>query len=112
VNQEPSYDIVQTAANGGHLEAVVKLVEAGASWRLPRGQPRVDGVTLLYVPEILQTRHRPVLQVGCRGLQHSRPGYVLVGVGCLQQGTGCRVTTAAKLHCLHCESLCIVGLHH
>jgi hypothetical protein len=44
MDKDPSYDIVQTAANSGHLEAVVKLVEAGASWRLPRGQALVDGI--------------------------------------------------------------------
>jgi hypothetical protein len=30
------YSLVQAAAHQGQYEAVVKLVEAGANWRLPR----------------------------------------------------------------------------
>jgi hypothetical protein len=32
-----SYNVVQTAANNAHLDAALRLVELGASWRLPRG---------------------------------------------------------------------------
>jgi hypothetical protein len=53
VNEYTGYDIVQTAANGGQFEAVVKLVEAGASWRLGRGQSKVMAGSIYYVPEML-----------------------------------------------------------
>ncbi|WIA19922.1 hypothetical protein OEZ85_005812 [Tetradesmus obliquus] len=53
INEQTGYDIVQNTANAGQFEAVVKLVEAGASWRLSRGQPRVVRGNLWYVPEIL-----------------------------------------------------------
>jgi hypothetical protein len=51
--EDNGYDIVQLAAVHGRLEAVVKLVEAGASWRLAPGQERVVKGALMYVPEIL-----------------------------------------------------------
>ncbi|WIA40215.1 hypothetical protein OEZ86_013600 [Tetradesmus obliquus] len=53
INEQTGYDIVQNTANAGQFEAVVKLVEAGASWRLSRGQRRVVRGNLWYVPEIL-----------------------------------------------------------
>jgi hypothetical protein len=57
VNEHTGYDIVQTAANAGQFEAVIKLVEAGASWRLAKGQPRVMGGSVFYVPEILRLKN-------------------------------------------------------
>ncbi|KAF6261828.1 ankyrin repeat-containing domain protein [Scenedesmus sp. NREL 46B-D3] len=62
INEHTGYDMVQNAANGGQFEAVVKLVEAGASWRLARGHPRVIGGSLWYVPEILSIQ-KPGLKV-------------------------------------------------
>ncbi|KAF6261819.1 ankyrin repeat-containing domain protein [Scenedesmus sp. NREL 46B-D3] len=53
VDNDTGYDLVQSAANAGQFEAVVKLVEAGASWRLARGQQRVVNGSIFYVPEIL-----------------------------------------------------------
>jgi hypothetical protein len=53
INTNTGYNIVQTAANVGQFEAVVKLVEAGASWRLQRGQARVVGHTVMYVPDLI-----------------------------------------------------------
>jgi hypothetical protein len=32
-----SYNAVQSAVNSAHLDAALRLVELGASWRLPRG---------------------------------------------------------------------------
>lgn len=46
------YDLVQTAANGADTEAVVKLVEAGANWKLPVGK-RIQAGLVFYAPEIL-----------------------------------------------------------
>ncbi|WIA41848.1 hypothetical protein OEZ86_009174 [Tetradesmus obliquus] len=57
------YDLVQAAANAGQFEAVVKLVEAGASWRLARGQPRIKDGIVYYVPEMLCI-NKPGLKVG------------------------------------------------
>lgn len=57
LSETTGYDLVQTAANAGRLESVVKLVEAGASWRLARGQPRALGC-VSYVPEILMLNCR------------------------------------------------------
>lgn len=48
-----NYSIVQTAANNGHLEAVVKLVEAGASWRVARGVSQCHTV-----PQILVAKNK------------------------------------------------------
>jgi hypothetical protein len=56
------YDIVQNTASGGQFEAVVKLVEAGASWRLARGQWNLGG-SVYYVPDILSAQ-KPGLKVG------------------------------------------------
>jgi phosphoglycerol transferase MdoB-like AlkP superfamily enzyme len=56
VNEHTGYDMVQNAANLGQFEAVVKLVEAGASWRLPKGHPRVVEGAIWYVPEILSVQ--------------------------------------------------------
>jgi hypothetical protein len=56
VNEHTGYDMVQNAANAGQFEAVVKLVEAGASWRLPKGHPRVVQGAIWYVPEILSVQ--------------------------------------------------------
>ncbi|WIA41847.1 hypothetical protein OEZ86_009173 [Tetradesmus obliquus] len=53
VDEDTDYDLVQSAANAGQFEAVVKLVEAGASWRLARGQQRLMAGYCFYVPEIL-----------------------------------------------------------
>jgi hypothetical protein len=53
LDEDTEYDLVQTAANNGQFEAVVKLVEAGASWRLQRGQQRLMGGFVYYVPEML-----------------------------------------------------------
>ncbi|KAF6261822.1 hypothetical protein COO60DRAFT_1678960 [Scenedesmus sp. NREL 46B-D3] len=48
--------LVQLAASAGQFEAVVKLVEAGASWRLAASTDRaVDGAAL-YVPDILSSK--------------------------------------------------------
>jgi hypothetical protein len=71
VNEYTGYDMVQNAANVGQFEAVVKLVEAGASWRLPKGHPCVGANGLVfYVPKILsvqkQMKVRPV-QIWMRG---------------------------------------------
>jgi hypothetical protein len=54
--------MVQNAANAGQFEAVVKLVEAGASWRLGKGQPRTTPGAIWYVPEILSVQ-KPGLKV-------------------------------------------------
>jgi hypothetical protein len=54
--------MVQNTANAGQFEAVVKLVEAGASWRLVKGQRNVGG-SVYYVPEILSAQ-KPGLKVG------------------------------------------------
>ncbi|KAF6261826.1 ankyrin repeat-containing domain protein [Scenedesmus sp. NREL 46B-D3] len=62
VNEHTGYDMVQAAGNGGRFEAVVKLVEAGASWRLPRGHPRAVWGSIFYVPEILSSQ-KPGLEV-------------------------------------------------
>jgi hypothetical protein len=64
VSAATGYDFVQSIANAGQFEAVLKLVEAGASWRLAKGQPRAVGVKVMYVPEILAMR-KPGLKVGC-----------------------------------------------
>jgi hypothetical protein len=53
LDEDTEYDLVQTAANNGQFEAVIKLVEAGASWRLQRGQQRVMDSFVYYVPEML-----------------------------------------------------------
>jgi hypothetical protein len=66
VNEHTGYDMVQNAANGGQFEAVVKLVEAGASWRLPKGHPRVVQGAIWYVPEILSVQK----QMKVRRQQH------------------------------------------
>jgi hypothetical protein len=63
--EDTDYDLVQTAANAGQFEAVVKLVEAGASWRLPKGQPRVANKCVYYVPDILNI-NKPTLKVTLR----------------------------------------------
>jgi hypothetical protein len=63
VNEHTGYDLVQDAANAGQFEAVVKLVEAGASWRLGRGQARVGANgSIFYVPEILSVQ-KPGIKV-------------------------------------------------
>jgi len=61
VDPNTDYDLLQSAANHGDVEAVIKLVEAGANWKLPVGQ-RVVGGSIFYVPEIL-TVHVPHLKV-------------------------------------------------
>jgi hypothetical protein len=48
INEFTGYDMVQNTANGGQFEAVVKLVEAGASWRLPTGHPRTMAGSVFY----------------------------------------------------------------
>jgi hypothetical protein len=53
---QTGYDIVQTAADCGQFEAVVKLVEAGASWRLAAGKERASGGSLLYVTDMLNSK--------------------------------------------------------
>jgi hypothetical protein len=53
IDEDTEYDLVQSVANAGHFEAVVKLVEAGASWRLAKGQQRVMAGSVFYVPEML-----------------------------------------------------------
>jgi hypothetical protein len=55
-DQQTGYDIVQHAASMGQFEAVVKLVEAGASWRLAAGQQRGAAGAIRYVPEILSSK--------------------------------------------------------
>jgi hypothetical protein len=62
LDKDTDYDLVQTAANNGQFEAVVKLVEAGASWRLQRGQQRVMAGSIYYVPEMLAI-NKPGLKV-------------------------------------------------
>jgi hypothetical protein len=54
---------MQTAASSDQFEAVVKLVEAGASWRPARGQQRNMGGSMNYVPELLSAQ-KPGLKVG------------------------------------------------
>jgi hypothetical protein len=53
VSEHTGYDLLQNTANSGQFEAVVKLVEAGASWRLQWGQARTTSGAVWYVPEIL-----------------------------------------------------------
>lgn len=53
ISESTGYDLVQTTAEAGHFEAVVKLVEAGASWWLPKDLRLVDGF-VYYVPQILR----------------------------------------------------------
>jgi hypothetical protein len=69
IDPSTGYNTIQTAANAGQFEAVVKLVEAGASWRLAKGQQRTsaDGKALLYVPEIMRCRSKPKQLVSCYG---------------------------------------------
>jgi hypothetical protein len=52
-SQDTDYDLVQTAANMGDLEASLKLVEAGCKWQLPKGQRMIDG-SIFYAPDILK----------------------------------------------------------
>lgn len=61
IHPNTKYDILQSAANSGHLDAVVKLVEAGAPWRLPKGQRVQDG-SVFYAPEMI-TIERPAVKV-------------------------------------------------
>jgi hypothetical protein len=57
------YSLVQAAADKGQFEAVVKLVEAGASWRLPkRGQEFAGCATF----DLIATLVKPGLKVGTR----------------------------------------------
>jgi hypothetical protein len=63
--------MVQTAANAGHFKAVVKLVEAGASWRLAKGQQRVMGGSVFYVPEILRLKNRDGSGMKVRSASHN-----------------------------------------
>jgi hypothetical protein len=51
VDRDTGYTLIQTAANYGNFEAVLKLVEAGANWRL--GSRRLIDGHVCYVPEIL-----------------------------------------------------------
>lgn len=63
LDEHTGYDIVQTAANNGHFDVVLRLVEAGAPWRLARGQQRVRDGSVYYVPEMLNI-NVPSLKVG------------------------------------------------
>jgi hypothetical protein len=47
-----SYNAVQTAANSAHLDAALRLVELGTSWRLPRGTAAAHTVPQLAVLRI------------------------------------------------------------
>jgi hypothetical protein len=62
-SEDTEYDLVQTAANMGDLDAALKLVEAGCKWQLPKGQRSIDG-SIFYAPEILKC-HVPNLKVSC-----------------------------------------------
>jgi hypothetical protein len=81
INEDTEYDLVQTAANNGQFEAVVKLVEAGASWRLQRGQQRVVGGCVNYVPEMLCI-NKPGLKVRMNCKQSIRFGIGSAPQGC------------------------------
>jgi hypothetical protein len=62
VSAATGYNLIQSIAIYGQFEAVIKLVEAGASWRLAKGQPGAVGGKMMYVPEILAAR-KPGLKV-------------------------------------------------
>jgi hypothetical protein len=67
--RQPStgYSLVQAAADKGHFEAVVKLVEAGASWRLPkRGQEFVGCPDFDLIGTL--AAKKPGLKVGTCGI--------------------------------------------
>eukprot|EP00775_Hariotina_reticulata_P004639 gene4639-4892_t len=51
MDRDTDYNLVQAAANKGHFEAVVKLVEAGANWRV--GSRRLIDGSVYYAPDIL-----------------------------------------------------------
>jgi hypothetical protein len=61
IYKRTGYDMIQNTASAGQFEAVVKLVEAGASWRLAKGQRDMAG-SGFYVPEILSAQ-KPRLKV-------------------------------------------------
>lgn len=97
INPMTDYGIVQTAANSNQFDAVVALVQAGASWRLGPGEARVQGGSVFYVPEILVCCN-PQLKVGpARATAaHLHAACVLVYCSARIACLACRIQAAAQ----------------
>lgn len=59
IDPDTQYTLVQSAANLRDMDAVVRLVDAGAPWFLPPGQRVKDG-SVYYPPEILSINNKNV----------------------------------------------------
>jgi hypothetical protein len=70
--------MVQVAATGGHLDAMLLLADAGAAWRLPRGNSSWPDAAQLYTKKV----------PGCK-----------VRGGCAAQAASVSGVCSCLLHC-------------